>query len=131
MLIVVDPNNGIPVYRQVVDQIRFQIITGRVRPDDELPSTRALSLRLGVNPMTISKAYVILEDEGLVVRRPGLPLVVAHQKEKHGANNLAQLALVLKPVALATVQLGIPEDKAAALYRKLIDDNKTNGEKSE
>jgi GntR family transcriptional regulator len=131
MLIVVDPNNGIPVYRQVVDQIRFMIVTGRVKPDDELPSTRALSLRLGVNPMTVSKAYGILEEEGLVVRRPGLPLVVAHQKEKHNASTLEQLTAVLKPAALATVQLGIPEDKAATLYRRLIEENKTNGEKSE
>ena len=81
--------------------------------------------------MTISKAYGILEQEGLVIHRPGLSLVVAHQKEKHGARKLDQLALVLQPVALATVQLGVPEDKAAALYRKLIEDNKTNGEKSE
>jgi Predicted transcriptional regulators len=130
MLIVVDPNNGIPVYRQVIDQIRFLIATRRLQPDEELPSTRALSLRLGVNPMTISKAYGMLEHEGLLVRRPGLPLVVAYQKEKHGANNLDQLAIVLKPAALATVQLGIGEEKAAALYRKLIEDNKTNGEKS-
>jgi GntR family transcriptional regulator len=131
VLIVVDPNNGVPVYRQVVDQIRFQIATGRVRPDDELPSTRALSLRLGVNPMTISKAYGILEAENLVIRRPGLPLVVARQKRRHVASNLEQLAHVLRPAALATVQLGIPEEDAAALFRKLIEDNTTNGEKSE
>jgi GntR family transcriptional regulator len=131
VLIIVDPNNGVPVYRQVVDQIRFQIATGRVHADDELPSTRALSLRLGVNPMTVSKAYGILEEEGLVVRRPGLPLVVAHQKRKIGMSNLEQLAEVLQPAALATVQLGIAEKEAATLYRKLIEDNKTNGEKSE
>jgi GntR family transcriptional regulator len=77
LLILVDPHSGVPVYRQIVDQVRFQIASGRIAPGDELPSTRALSKRLRVNPMTISKAYGILEDEGVIERRPGLPLVVA------------------------------------------------------
>ena len=43
---------------------------------EEIPSTRALSLKLGVNPMTVSKAYGLLEEERLIEHRPGLPLVV-------------------------------------------------------
>lgn len=131
MLILVDPNNGIPVYRQVVDQIRLQFATGRIKAGEELPSTRALSLRLGVNPMTISKAYGILEEEGVVVRRPGLPLIVAPHKNKHASSNLEQLSALLQPVALATAQMGISEEKAAEVFLKLIEYNKTNGEKSE
>ncbi|HUQ47068.1 MAG TPA: GntR family transcriptional regulator [Gemmatimonadaceae bacterium] len=131
MLILVDPNNGVPVYRQVADQIRFQIATGRAATGDEIPSTRALSLRLGINPMTVSKAYGILEEEGLVIRRPGLPLVVAPKQTSHDTTNLEQLAAVLQPAALATVQLGVPADKAVAQFRKLMEHNKSNGEKSE
>lgn len=131
MLILVDANNGIPVYRQVVDQIRLQFATGRVKAGDELPSTRTLSLRLGVNPMTISKAYGILEEEGIVVRRPGLPLIIAPHKDKHVSSKIEQLSTLLQPVALATVQMGISEEKAAEVFRKLIEHNKTNGEKSE
>ena len=131
MLILIDPNSGVPTYRQVVDQIRFQIDTGRVKADDELPSTRALSLRLGVNPMTISKAYGILEGEGLLTRRPGLPLVVAHQRHRAAETKLEQLTHVLQPAALAALQLGISEDKATTLYRKLMDHNAKSVEKSE
>jgi DNA-binding transcriptional MocR family regulator len=61
MLIVVDPHSGVPVYRQLMDQIRFHIASGLLKPGDELPSTRALSTELGVNPMTVSKAYSFLE----------------------------------------------------------------------
>ena len=76
MLIVVDPHSGVPVYRQLMDQIKFHIASGILKPGDELPSTRGLSAELGVNPMTISKAYSFLEREDVIERRPGRPLVV-------------------------------------------------------
>ena len=132
MLIIVDPNNGVPVYRQLVDQVRFQIASGRLQPGDKLPSTRALSLRLGVNPMTISKAYAILEGEGLLDHRPGLPLVVAtHAKGNRAGVKLGQLTIALQPAAIAAVQLGISGDKAAAMLRKLIEERTKTAEKSE
>ena len=65
MILVVDPHSGFPVYRQIVDQVRLQVSSGALAPGDELPSTRSLSTQLGVNPMTISKAYALLEGEGL------------------------------------------------------------------
>lgn len=132
MLIIIDPHNGVPVYRQVVDQIRFHISAGRLAPGDELPSTRSLSLRLGVNPMTISKAYGILEDEGIVTRRPGLPLVVRDRApgERTSAKK-DQLAAALHPAALAAAQLGIRGKEAGALLRALVDERHRNLEKPE
>ena len=76
MLIVIDPSRGVPVFRQVMDQVRFHIASGLLQPGDELPATRSLSAELGVNPMTISKAYNLLERDGVLERRPGRPLVV-------------------------------------------------------
>ena len=72
MLLVVDRHNGVPAYRQIMDQIRFQIASGVLRPGDALASTRSLSAELGLNPMTVSKAYGYLEKEGVLERRPGL-----------------------------------------------------------
>lgn len=76
MLLPIDRHNGVPAYRQIVEQVRRQVASGILRPGEELPSTRALSAELGLNPMTVSKAYSLLEAEGLVERRPGLSLVV-------------------------------------------------------
>ena len=76
MIVVVDPSSGVPVFRQLMDQIRLQIASGLLGPGDELPPTRAMSADLGVNPMTVSKAYNLLEREGVLERRPGRPLVV-------------------------------------------------------
>ncbi|MDE0419623.1 MAG: GntR family transcriptional regulator [Gammaproteobacteria bacterium] len=72
-----NPSSGIPIYRQIVQQARFAIASGRVAPGDRLPSVRTIATQLGVNPMTVSKAYSTLEQAGLVVRHPGIGMVVS------------------------------------------------------
>lgn len=121
MLIVVDGNSGVPVYRQIIEQVRFQVTARLLEAGAELPSTRALSQELGVNPMTVSKAYVLLEEEGLVVRRPGLPLVVAERPPAVEAESkTAQLASLLEPVAVAARQLGVEDETAVELFRNVL-----------
>lgn len=130
MLIIVDQNNGVPVYRQIVDQIRFHITSGLAQPGDELPSTRALSQKLGVNPMTVSKSYSLLEEEGLVDRRPGLPLVVKRVSAASAElNRTEQLRSMLDPAASAVRQLGIPNRKAVEVFRTMLDETKNQAEK--
>jgi GntR family transcriptional regulator len=121
LLIVVDSHSGVPVYRQIIEQVRFQVTAGLAEPGAELPSTRALSQALGVNPMTVSKAYGLLEEEGLVARRPGLPLVVADRPVAvAAAAKTAQLATLLEPVAVAARQLGVDEQTALELFRQVL-----------
>lgn len=121
MLIVVDSHSGVPVYRQIIDQVRFQVASGLALPGDELPSTRVLSLELGVNPMTVSKAYVLLEEEGIVTRRPGLPLVVSQRsRAAEHAERTEQLRELLAPVAVAAAQLGLGEDEAVEIFREAL-----------
>jgi GntR family transcriptional regulator len=66
-----------PIYRQLMDQLRRRVAAGQWRAGQELPSVRELALELAVHPMTISKAYSMLETEGLLQRRRGLPMVIA------------------------------------------------------
>lgn len=124
MLITIDVHSGVPAYRQLVDQIRLQAAGGRLRPGDEIPSTRALSAELGLNPMTISRAYALLEEEGILERRPGLPLVV---RARSGATNAtarsAQLTKALRPVASMARQLGISGRDAGDMLRRLVDEH--------
>ena len=123
MLIVVDPHSGVPVYRQLMDQIKFHIASGLLGPGDELPSTRALSAQLGVNPMTISKAYSYLEREEVVERRPGRPVVV---KPIDGTalldRKVDQLRESLAPTVTMVHQLGLDKDEAVSLFRALLDE---------
>ena len=70
----VNPSLGLPLYRQLMDQVRQQIAAGRLVPGDFLPSTRGLAQQLEINAMTVSKAYSLLERDGVVelVRGQGM-----------------------------------------------------------
>jgi GntR family transcriptional regulator len=123
MLIVVDPHSGVPVYRQLMDQIKFHIASGLLRPGEELPSTRALSSELGVNPMTISKAYNFLERDEVLERRPGRPLVVkAVQGERIRERRVEQLREALATAKRTAQQLGIERDEAVRIFGGMLDE---------
>ena len=68
MLIQIQPGNQ-PIYQQIVDQIRFRILSSQLKCGDELPTIRGLAESLKVNPNTIARAYRELEHEGLVEKR--------------------------------------------------------------
>jgi len=123
MLIVLDPHSGIPVYRQLMDQIKFHVASGLVKPGEELPSTRALSAELGLNPMTVSKAYGFLEREGVLERRPGLPLVVSPATEELQAARREQLRRSLGPAAVMARQLGLGPDEALRIFGDLLSED--------
>lgn len=121
MLIVVDPHSGVPVYRQLMDQVKFHVATGLLEEGAELPSTRALSAQLGVNPMTISKAYSYLEREDVIERRPGRPLVVkAMGDDQMREQKLERLREQLAPVATMVKQLGIDAKEAQEVFADLL-----------
>ena len=123
MLIIVDAHSGVPVYRQLMDQIKFHIATGLLKPGDELPSTRTLSSELGINPMTISKAYSFLEREDVVERRPGRPLVVKSLPgEKIKDKKIDQLRESLSSTVTMVRQLGIENEEALRTFRDMLED---------
>jgi GntR family transcriptional regulator len=123
MLLQIDHHSGQPIYRQVIDQIRRQVMAGQLREGEQLPSVRDLAMQLRVNPMTISKAYSLLEMEGLLDRRRGVGLFVASlAKDKAGQTKADMLEEALTKAVVTAVQLGIPEEKTrdilTRLYRK-------------
>lgn len=119
MILVVDPHSGIPVYRQLVDQIRFGVASGLLEVGEEIPSTRALSAKLGVNPMTVSKAFGLLEEDGVLERRPGRSHVVKAQPDR--ATRIEQLEKELRPVATKVRQLDLEPDAALRVFRELLE----------
>lgn len=71
MLIPVDPRSAEPIFQQIVFQVRAAVARGELRPGDKLPSVRELARSASVNPNTVSRAYEVLEHEGVIVRRQG------------------------------------------------------------
>jgi GntR family transcriptional regulator len=66
-----NPANGVPIYRQIIQQIEYAILSGRMRPGDRLPTIRALAVELKTNPNTIAKAYGELEIRGILTTQVG------------------------------------------------------------
>jgi GntR family transcriptional regulator len=65
------PADGVPIYRQIVNQVRYLIASGRLNPGDELPPIRTLAEQLVINPNTVARAYLELEHAGMVTKRHG------------------------------------------------------------
>lgn len=120
-MIQIDHHNGVPVYRQIMDQVRFAVLSGSVAAGEEMPSVRQMSAKLGVNPMTISKAYSFLERDGLVERRPGRPLKVLPVAEADKATDaMEELRKTLRPAVGVTRQLGIDVAEALSTFKDLL-----------
>jgi GntR family transcriptional regulator len=73
----VDTGSGVPIYRQLVQQVRRDVMLGRLQPGDQLPSVKEVVDSLSVNPNTVVKAFAELEHQGLVIRRQGVGTFVA------------------------------------------------------
>ncbi len=74
----IDNSSNRPVYQQLIDQVKRDIALGRLIKGEKLPTVRDLARQLAINPNTIAKAYRQLEQEGIIVTRPGSGAFVAN-----------------------------------------------------
>ncbi|HEV3078551.1 MAG TPA: GntR family transcriptional regulator [Gemmataceae bacterium] len=74
-----NPKSGVPIYRQIQDQIRYGIASGLLAPGEQLPTVRSLAVELSVNPNTVIKAYTELEREGILATEQGSGTFVGSQ----------------------------------------------------
>jgi GntR family transcriptional regulator len=65
----ITPHDGVPIYQQIVNQVKYLVGSGRLSAGEELPTIRALADRLRINPNTVARAYRELEHDGVVVKR--------------------------------------------------------------
>ena len=115
-MFILNPQSGVPIYRQLLDQVRRMVSSGQLQPGVALPSIRDLALQHAINPMTISKAYSLLEAEGLLERHRGKPMTVAGQAAARPqlSKRLQQIEPLLDQVVLAGRQLQITEVELAS-----------------
>ena len=115
-----NPQATTPLYRQIVEQVQRRVAGGLWQPGDDLPSVRAVAERHAINPMTVSKAYSLLEAEGVLERRRGVGMAVALRPAPEARDRLALLAPALDALLHQARQLGIPgPDLQAALQQRL------------
>jgi GntR family transcriptional regulator len=75
-----DTVNGAPIYRQIIQQIEYAILSGRMQPGDRLPTIRSLAVELKTNPNTIAKAYNELEIRGILATQVGSGTYISDKK---------------------------------------------------
>jgi len=75
-----DPANAAPIYRQIIQQIEYAILSGRMLPGDRLPTIRSLAVDLKTNPNTIARAYGELEIRGILATQVGSGTYIADKK---------------------------------------------------
>lgn len=129
-MFTLNPGSGIPLYRQLMEQIRRMISSSQLGPGDALPSVRELALTHAVNPMTISKAYSLLEAEGLLERQRGKAMTVASglPRRENRAERLARLEPVIDQLATAARQLELGTDDVLRAVRIRLDRQPEKGE---
>ena len=116
------PGSTEPIYRQLVDQVRRLVAGGQLAPGDALPSVRETALQLAVNPMTVSKAYGLLELEGVLERRRGVGMAVADRpRNVSGAGErLALLRPTLERAAREARELELDPDAILTLFTQIL-----------
>ncbi len=118
----VDVASRTPIYRQLVEQIRFAIARGRLTANARLPSVRDLSRRLVINPNTVARVYTELERDGLLVTRHGLGVFVAPPgSDLTKKVRRERLTILLDGFFTEAVLLGFTADEV----RELVQDRMT------
>ena len=100
----------VPIYRQVVDQVRSSIAAGQLSVGDVLPSVRGLATELVVNPNTIAKAYSALVQDGLIESQQGRGYFVIERREIYTKKERGRrLNEAIRPLIAEAMSLGFSE----------------------
>ena len=120
--LTVDAEAGVPVYQQIVQQIREGVAGGRLAPDDRLPTVRQLAAELGVAPGTTARAYQELEQAGVVVTGgpKGTRIAATRAPAVPEPERTATLVGLLRPVAVAASYLGASADEVRAALEQAL-----------
>jgi GntR family transcriptional regulator len=107
-----DPKSGVPYYRQIIDQIRYGVASGRLSVGEQLPTVRALAVQLKVNLNTVSKAYRELEIQSLLETQQGTGTFIGSVgiqiSESESQNKLAEICTEFLSIA-STYGFGIED----------------------
>src|SRR5208337_3319190 len=117
----IDLHSGVPVYRQLIDQVRGGIASGSWSAGDQLPTVRQLAVDLAINPNTVMRAYRELELGGLLETHQGTGTFIANKKvEKASAERERQLSQMASEVAARAGAAGFTVEDLIDRLRELL-----------
>jgi GntR family transcriptional regulator len=119
MLVNLDPNEGRPLYLQIMDEVRRAVVVGTLRAEEPLPSVRELAAELVVNPRTVSQAYHELEREGVIYMRRGQGTFVSPTVQRDGKERRTLTRAVAKRSLLEARRNGVGVEELVMMIQQV------------
>ena len=117
ILLKPNPSSGVPIYLQLMEQVKHAIETGALKPGEQLPSIRPLAEELVVNPNTVAKAYRELEHEGVIELRQGAgAFVTENAPSKKDAEKLRAAQATVAATVDRLRTRGVADDDIRRLF---------------
>ena len=117
MIIRIDELSDVPIYQQIRNQIVMGISPGDLEGGEQLPTVRALALEMGINTMTVSKAYQLLKSEGYIMTDRKNGARIRSNIEQHGSMSTANRTELKRIVSEARLS-GIPKEEVLKLVEE-------------
>jgi GntR family transcriptional regulator len=129
MNLELDFRSGIPIYLQLVEQIKERVVSGGLKSGDQLPTVRALAQELRVNFNTIARAYRILDESGIISTQQGRGTYILEMPPPEVAENLRQQSLeaLTQRYISEVVRLGSSPNEIARMIQEQVAKSKETG----
>jgi GntR family transcriptional regulator len=121
MLFRPNPSSGVPIYLQLMEQVKHSIETGAIRPGEQLPGIRPLAEELVINPNTVAKAYRELEHEGVIELRHGAGAFVSSNGRAKKATDTLRAGQTLVATAVDKLrERGVTDEEIRRLFEAAL-----------
>ncbi len=127
MLITLSQKSAKPLYQQVVEQIKGQILKGELKGDEPLPSIRTLAKELTTSVITVKRAYAELEKEGFIYTRQGLGSFVSElNNDEINVVKLKEVEDMLEDGVKRAIQVGLNLEEVIKMVEKIYQERREN-----
>ena len=126
----IDQSSGVPIYLQIIEQVKYQIATKVLKPHDELPSVRALAAQYSINPNTVMRAYLELERDGVIYKKRSVGTYVAEKDVSMSQEEKFEIVRQsFDKVLVQAAELGLSPAEMQQIFQKRL--NQFGKEESE
>ena len=124
MEIQVDYESGVPIYAQIMEQIKHLVATGRLKPGDQLPTIRQLAVDLRVNPNTVVHAYHELDRQGVISTQQGRGTFIARRPDERRLVEMRKdrLRAIMGGALLEALSLGYEGEEIREAFEKQLEE---------
>ncbi|MBQ7766474.1 MAG: GntR family transcriptional regulator [Lachnospiraceae bacterium] len=119
-MVVLDLKSNKPIYEQIVEQVKYHVIKGHLKPGDSIPSVRKLALDISITPGTVAKAYQELERQNIIETIRGKGTFIAGTIEmKQDDVRLAESKKLMRSAVLECKVMGMTEEQVTGIVKEL------------